>query len=243
MHTYKQPKEIIEQNPSLLVHILNYLTVATSIVCYGLIFYIIFYHYDLVKLFFTDYTQLEKFISPSLKVPIFLAAFVLNTILSINPFAQLVPLTSIIAFFYGIKWGMLFGSSSFFLATYLTVLLSRNLDHRVVKKIIGEANWGKVNILADEEGVLPFFIAYLFPIFPNAIISWVAGVTKINPLKLSISAVIAQSPGIFVSVLIGSGIVAKSPYLTGGLFITLVIVSVLLTRYRKELVNLINKTK
>lgn len=233
----------IEHKPSLFVKFLNYITIIVTVVCYTIIAYLLFFHFDLIKLFFTDYSKLREFITPGLRVPIYLVSLIFSIVISINPFAQVVPLTSIIAFFYGFIPGVIFGSLSFFFSTYITMQLSRHLGHSVVKKIIGERNWNKVTILANEEGVLPFFIAYLFPIFPNAIISWIAGTTKINTLKLSIWAFIAQFPGIVLSVLIGSGVITKNFRLTGGLFLVLVISAILMSKYRKNILDLMNRKK
>jgi uncharacterized membrane protein YdjX (TVP38/TMEM64 family) len=233
----------IEEKPSLFVQILNTFTLISTIICYGIIGYLLIFHFELLRLFFTDYGQLQNFITPGLKIPIFFIALFFGVILSIYPFAQVIPITSMVAFFFGFKWGMLFGCLSFFISTTLIMVLSRHLGNKVVKKIIGDKNWTKAKILADEEGALPFFIAYLFPIFPNSIISWIAGITNISILKLSTGALIAQIPGIAVSVLIGSGMITKNIYLTGGLFISLVLVAFTMNRYRKNILNFMNKTK
>jgi uncharacterized membrane protein YdjX (TVP38/TMEM64 family) len=233
----------IERKPSQFVKILNYFTIVSTILCYGIIIYLLIFHFELIRLFFSDYNKLQDFITPGLKIPIFLVALLFSVILSIYPFPQVIPLTSMMAFFYGFKGGLLFGSLSFFISTYLIIVLSRHLGNTVVKRIIGEKNWKRANILANEEGILPFFIIYLFPIFPNSIISWVAGVTKIPVFKLSFSALIAQLPGIAISVLIGSGLVTKNIYLTGGMFVTLVAIAFLMNKNRKRILNFINRNK
>jgi uncharacterized membrane protein YdjX (TVP38/TMEM64 family) len=233
----------IEEKPSQFIRVLNSFTILSTILCYGIIAYLLIFHFELFRYFFTDYSRLQEFITPGFKIPVFLIALLFSIVLSIYPFAQVIPVTSMVAFFYGFWGGMLFGCLSFFMSSMLIMYMSRHLGNSVVKRIIGEKNWEKANILADEEGVLPFFIAYLFPVFPNSIISWIAGVTKVPVLKLSVSALIAQIPGITISVMIGSGLVTKNIYLTGGLFITLVTIAVIMNKYRKNILELINRHK
>jgi uncharacterized membrane protein YdjX (TVP38/TMEM64 family) len=234
--------EVIE-NPATLIKYLNKFTFVVSIICYLCIAYLVIFHFELIRLFFTDYTKLYSFLTEGIRGPVFLIALLFNIVLSINPFAQLVPLTSIIAFFYGFEKGLVFAILTVIFSTILTLMLSRNFGNTAVKKIIGESNWKKVKILANEEGSFPFFIAHLFPVFPDAIVVWIAGITSISIAKLTIVGLLARLPGITLSVLIGSGLVTENIWLTGGLFATLVAISALLAKFRKQIMRLINQNK
>lgn len=208
-----------------------------------IIAYLLLFHFHLIREFFSDYSSIQKFITPELKLPIFLSALFISVILSINPFAQLVPITSMISFFYGFKYGMIFAMLSVFISEVLTLYLSRNLGKKFVKRILGEKNWNKLNLLADEEGTLPFFIAHLFPVFPDSIVAWVAGTTNVPILRMAVIALIARIPGNLVTVLIGSGIVTKNVWLTAGLFITLVSTAFLMNKYRKKILAMMDRKK
>ncbi|MFW5719923.1 MAG: TVP38/TMEM64 family protein [Candidatus Dojkabacteria bacterium] len=245
MSKHKAPKLVqeIEEKPAWFVSVLNRVTIGITIVCYGIIAYLAIFHFDLIKLFFTDYKQLQEFITPGLRIPLLIVFFIFAVVLAINPFAQLVPIISIVAFFYGFELSVVFGLVSFFLAVSLTMSLSRYLGHNVVKKIIGEKNWDKARILADEEGVLPFFIAYLFPVFPNAIITWIAGTTNVSIPRLATVATIAVTPGTIISALIGSGLVTENYILTGSMFVVLILIAVIMSKFRKHILNLINRNK
>lgn len=233
--------EDIRENPSTFAKILNYTTLAITIISYIIIIFLIIFNFDLVVLFFTDYTKLKEFFDPNLKFMIFAITFIFSIVLSISPFAQFVPFVSFIAFFYGYEIGTIFGMITFYISTYLTISLSRNLGSSIVIKIIGEKNWKRVAMLSDDEGAISFFIAYLFPIFPNAIISWVAGLTKISPTKLSLTAVIAQFPGILIAALIGSGLINKNPLLSVTLVLILIISSYLMHIKRNSILRLLRK--
>lgn len=231
----------IEEEPSRFVQAINTFTIACSLVCYGIIAYLLLFHFDLLRLLFTDYTKLQDFISHGYKGPIFLGALFFNVVLSINPLAQLVPIPQLIAFFYGFWKGFIFSILGAIISYVLTLYISRSLGRKIVKKIVGEKNWERVQILANEEGVFPFFIGHLFPIFPDAIVAWVAGTTELSFTKLTIVSTIARIPGILLTVLIGSGIILQNPYLTGGIFIALMATSLLLTKYRKQIIKLMNR--
>jgi uncharacterized membrane protein YdjX (TVP38/TMEM64 family) len=231
----------IEDEPSQFVRLINQFTVVCSLVSYAIIAYLLIFHFDLIKLLFTDYSKLQDFISYQYKGPIYLTALFFNIILSVNPFAQLVPIPQLIAFFYGFSRGFIFCMITATASYVLTLYLSRTLGRKVVKKIIGEKNWEKVRILADEEGVFPFFIAHLFPIFPDAIVAWVAGTTDLPFIKLTVVSTIARIPGILLTVLVASGVITENYYLTAGLFIGLILISSLLTKYRKQILKLIDK--
>lgn len=235
--------EEIKHHPSKFVKVVNILTIMAMIVCYGFIGYVLIFHFDFVKYFFTDYSKLQTFINPDLKLPIFILAMLFSIVVSVNPLGQAIPITSIIAFFYGFPIGLLFGCLTFFCETCVIMSISRHMGSSTVKKIIGQKNWKKVEILANEEGILPFFIAYLFPVFPNSIISYVAGITHVPIFKSAIFALLGQFPGIVLSVLVGSGVITENIYLTVGLFIALVTVAFLMNRYRKNILDLINQTK
>ena len=232
----------ITQNPAKLIKYLNKFTFIVSIICYLCLAYLLIFHFDLIRLFFTDYKQLYSFLTEGIRGPVFLIALLFNIILSINPFAQLVPLTSIISFFYGFEKGLVFAIFTVICSTILTIMLSRNFGNSAVKKIIGVSNWKKVKVLANEEGVFPFFIAHLFPIFPDAIVVWIAGITHISILKLTIVGLLGRLPGITLTVLIGSGLVTENIWLTGGLFVTLVTISAILAKFRKQIMRLLNQT-
>lgn len=229
--------------PSLLLKILNNTSILASVICYGIIIYLLIFHRDLVTYFFEDYHRLRDFITPGLRVPIFLIALFFSVVLAINPFAQLVPILSMIAFFYGINWAIIFGCISNAISTLLTLSLSRHYGQKAVKKILGANNWEKVKVLADEEGALPFFIAHLFPIFPDAIVVWIGGTTHIPFAKYTAASVLARIPGLYIAALIGSGVVTEDPWFTTATFLTLVAISLLLTKYRKQILNLVDRNK
>jgi uncharacterized membrane protein YdjX (TVP38/TMEM64 family) len=229
--------------PSRFIKFLNYFALAVSVVCYGILAYLLIFHFELVRLFFGDYQKLREFITPGWRAPIYGISLIVSIVTGINPFAQMVPFTSLISFFYGFWPGLLFGVLSAFSSAFLTMNISRHLGNNAVKKIIGEKNWNKANILATEEGRLPFIIAYVFPVFPNTIVSWIAGITAIAILPLSLSSALVQIPGITISVLIGSGIITQNAWLTGGMFATLVAFAILLNKNRPRILKLIHPEK
>jgi uncharacterized membrane protein YdjX (TVP38/TMEM64 family) len=229
----------IAQESSLFIKILNYFTVAVAVVCYAVLLYLLIFHFELIKCFFGDYQKLREFIVPGWRLPIYGTAMIFCIVTSLSPFAQVVPFTSLIAFFYGFWPGLLFGMAGFFASAFLTMTISRHLGNTMVKKAIGEKNWNKANILAAREGLIPFVIAYIFPVFPNAAVSWIAGITGVTILPLALAGTLAQIPGIIISVLVGSGIMTQNFYLASGLFITLIGIAVILNKNRPRILKLI----
>jgi uncharacterized membrane protein YdjX (TVP38/TMEM64 family) len=229
----------IAQEPSPFIKYLNYFTVAVAVVCYAVLLYLVIFHFELITLFFGQYQKLREFIIPGWRLPIYGIAMIFCIVTSLTPFAQVVPFTSLIAFFYGFWPGLLFGMAGFFASAFLTMTISRHLGKNMVKKVIGPKNWNKANILAGREGLIPFVIAYIFPVFPNAVVSWIAGITGVTILPLALAGTLAQIPGIIISVLVGSGIMTQNFYLAGGLFIALIFIAVILNTNRPRILKLI----
>lgn len=233
------PYPEITREPSSFIKGLNYFTLAVAVVCYAVLIYLAIFHFELIKLFFGDYRKLREFIIPAWRLPIYGTAMIFCIVTSLNPFAQVVPFTSLIAFFYGFWPGLLFGMTAFFASAFLTMTISRHLGKTIVKKVIGEKNWNKTNIMADREGLIPFVIAYIFPVFPNAVVSWIAGITGVTILPLALAGTVAQIPGIIISVLVGSGIITQNLYLAGGLFFSLIFIAVILNKNRSRILKLV----
>ncbi len=115
----------------------------------------------------------------------------------------------------------------------------------LVSKLIPEKIFKKFDYLTGNKGVLIFFIIFLLPFFPDDIIFYVAGLTKIPILSLVIIAFLGRSPIIIISNIIGDNILNLSKTWWGIItfIISIIFLIVFYTYHQKILKFMHNKLK
>lgn len=105
--------------------------------------------------------------------------------------------------FFGVVWctvGALIG-------TVIVFFLVRKFGRPFVYKIFPKQKLDDVKILNDEKKLtLTVFLLFVIPGTPKDFLTYIAGLTKIKPMKFFLTAVSARIPAMTCSVLIGANL-------------------------------------
>ncbi len=146
---------------------------------------------------------------------------------------------------YGPLQGGLLSFSGILLGSLFAFLLGRQFGRRLVTFIVGKESCEKwVRFLSRAK--YTFFIMMLLPIFPDDALCLVAGVTDMSWAFFVLTNLITRPIGIFLTSYLGSGEII--PYSGWGLavwgiiFVAVVILMWLVTKYQKNIENYLLKT-
>ncbi len=160
-------------------------------------------------------------IKPIIKNPLAVREFVLKfKILSPIVFILLVALQVIFApipgqvigiasgYIFGTVFGTLFCILGLLLGSFLAFLLSRKFGRPFVEKIISKEKISKLDNKVLKYGLFPLFLVYLLPTFPDDLICFLAGLSKIKTKDFLFISTIGRLPGFLVLNLIGAGLLS-----------------------------------
>jgi uncharacterized membrane protein YdjX (TVP38/TMEM64 family) len=88
----------------------------------------------------------------------------------------------------------------------LIFTLTRKLGRPFVERFVNKKALERFDYLTKEKGVLVFFFIFLLPVFPDDIISFVAGLTAIKIRTLVLISLAGRLPGYIMLSLAGNGI-------------------------------------
>ena len=111
---------------------------------------------------------------------------------------------------YGVVWGFLLNVLGVFLGCMGAFYLARVFGTPLVIKIIGEKAYAKYSKLVSEKYTIGLFILFLLPFFPDDALCLLSGISGMDPAIFLLFVTIGRSPGLFVSTLVGSGVITLS---------------------------------
>jgi len=171
------------------------------IVFISLLFAIFFYYF---KEFFPDIDKLKNFIlSFGLFAPIIFIILQIGQVLLAPIPGQLTGLLG--GFLFGVAKGTLYSTTGAVIGTLLSIVLVRKFGKPFVKKVVDKKTFNKFDKFFEKRGTLTLFLIYLLPFFPDDIINFIAGLSKLKTKEIVLIAFIGRLPGIFVLSLIGAG--------------------------------------
>lgn len=131
----------------------------------------------------------------------------------------------------GFVWGPLLGTVTcllgIFIGTLIIYLFVRKLGMPFLKKTLGERDLSKYKFLEDKNKVeLTLFILFFIPGTPKDVITYIAPISKVNPLKYFLIVTVARIPSVVTSTVLG-GSIAEGDYLLAVIvFIATAVISV-----------------
>ena len=138
-------------------------------------------------------------------------------------------------YMFGIALGTFYSLIGLVIGTYLIIAVSRKYGEPLVEKIVKKERLVKLDKLFQKTGSLALFLFFLIPVFPDDILSYLIGLTKMNIRKVLILSTIARIPKYLAFNIIGNGLYLKNLKLVISLSIVLVIISVILYVYKNKL--------
>jgi uncharacterized membrane protein YdjX (TVP38/TMEM64 family) len=174
----------------------------------------IYFLWEPVAYLFADKENLDKFIK-SLGVwgplAVILLQFV-QVVLAPIP-GQFTSLAS--GFLFG-WWGLLLTIVGSTLGFVAVTALSRKFGRPLLEKFFKKDQIKKFDFVT-ERGIFVLFLIYLLPAFPDDLVSYLAGLTKVRFRNLVVIAVVGRFPGYLVLNMVGSGASKSNAGLVFGL--------------------------
>jgi uncharacterized membrane protein YdjX (TVP38/TMEM64 family) len=108
-------------------------------------------------------------------------------------------------FLFGAGLGTLYSTIGGVIGCTLVFLLSRRLGRPFVERFVRKKTLDRFDYLSDSGGQLVLLIIFLVPIFPDDLICYIAGLTRIPISRLVLITLIGRIPGYAVFSLTGAG--------------------------------------
>lgn len=109
-------------------------------------------------------------------------------------------------YLFGPELGLLYTVVGATIGFTLVFVLTRKLGRPFVERFVSKSVLAKFDDFASSKGPLTFFLIFLLPAFPDDIISFVAGLTKIKIRTLILVSVLGRLPGYVVLAFAGNGL-------------------------------------
>lgn len=109
-------------------------------------------------------------------------------------------------YLFGPVWGVVYSAVGTALGVFLVLLLARRLGRPFVERFVDERTVARFDGLVASRGPFVLFLIYLLPGFPDDLITFLAGLTRIRiPVIVAIS-VAGRLPGLVALALAGDGL-------------------------------------
>lgn len=132
---------------------------------------------------------------------IFIAIEILQIVLAFIPGA---PVDIMGGVLFGKLWGTVFCFVGVFTGTIIVFYLVRIFGKPLVIKLFSKEKFENNRLLNDEKKLsLIIFILFLIPGTPKDFLTYISALTNISPLKFMIITVIARTPAMACSVIMG----------------------------------------
>jgi LPXTG-motif cell wall-anchored protein len=121
-------------------------------------------------------------------------------------------------FLFGPWLGLLYTVIGSFIGFWIVFVLARRLGRPFVERFVKTETLEKFDGLLSRRGPFVLFLIYLLPAFPDDVISFIAGLTRIPIRTLLLVSVAGRLPGYLVLSFAGDGLTGENmnPIVVGG---------------------------
>lgn len=134
----------------------------------------------------------------------FIGVEILQIILAVIPGAPVEVMSGVL---FGPLWGVVWCFAGIFIGTAIVFTLVRKLGRPFVLKMFPKEKLQRFSLLNNEKKLaLTVFILFAIPGTPKDFLTYIAGLTKISPLKFFIIASVARTPSMACSVFMGANL-------------------------------------
>ncbi len=109
-------------------------------------------------------------------------------------------------YLFGPFWGVIYTLIGATIGFTLIFILARKLGRPFVERFVSKKVIDKFDHLTKDKGVWVFFLIFLLPAFPDDMISFIAGLSRIRIRTLILISVAGRLPGYVVLSLAGNGL-------------------------------------
>ena len=162
---------------------------------------------------------------------VYVLIYVLSTVIAPIP----TPAIAVAGGYVFGTWGMLWSLIGAVLGFYAVFLIARKLGKPFVEKIIKKEAMEKFNNFLGKGNGMLVFMLFLLPIFPDGVLGYLTGLTKIPIKTLMWMAVLGRLPGLVVSNYIGSHLDSGNYWLVAIITVVFVIITAVFYLQRKNI--------
>ena len=140
----------------------------------------------------------------SLSIFVFIFFQIISVILAPIP-SELLLIAG--GYIYGPIFGVVYSISGIFIGSIIVFFISRVFGFNLIKVIVPSRRFQKFDFLMNSpKSQKTMFFLYLIPEVPKDIITYIAGLTPVNPVKFIIMSTIARLPCVVGSSYIGANL-------------------------------------
>lgn len=112
---------------------------------------------------------------------------------------------------FGTVGGFLLSAAGTILGSSIVFLLSRRFGRPFVLKFASAEVVEKYDNIKEAKLNIILFLIFLFPLFPDDMLCFIAGLSAMPFKTFFIIVVLARSPSVFINNMVGAGIMADNP--------------------------------
>ncbi len=142
-------------------------------------------------------------------------------------------------FLFG-SWGILWSTIGSLIGFWLVFVIARKFGRPLLEKIFKKPAVDKFDFIINAKGAaLIIFAIFLLPGFPDDIVCYIAGLTKLSLKKLMLISILGRFPTIVVTNMIGAGLGDNNLGLVAAVSVIGVIIVGIFTWKREAIIKLL----
>src|SRR3989442_6339360 len=107
---------------------------------------------------------------------------------------------------FGTWLGLIYSTIGLTIGTLFCFWVGRKWGEPLVRPVLTEHHWNRLNFILEAEGAILCFILYLIPGFPKDIISYLFGISPMPFWLFAIVSTLARIPGTWISSYFGANV-------------------------------------
>ena len=141
---------------------------------------------------------------------------------------------------FGLPKGFALSASASFIGSCVAFYLAKKFGRPFVDRFSDNKWISKFESIAPDKLDLALFLIFLFPAFPDDILCFAAGLTKMPFRNFVLLVIIGRFPGIFLNTLVGAGLFANNPAVTIAILVGYGLIMIALYLLRDKVTKIIN---
>ena len=109
-------------------------------------------------------------------------------------------------FLFGAVWGTVYTMVGLTLGSTFVFWLARRLGRPFVERFVKKETVDRFDYLAHKHGVIVLFFIFLLPFFPDDMVCYIAGLTRIRLRSFLVATTVGRLPSVFAINLAASGL-------------------------------------
>lgn len=137
---------------------------------------------------------------------------------------------------FGTFWGFVISIAGTLVGSAIVFLLAKRFGRPFVLKFVSSPLIAKYENIEESKLNVVLFAIFLFPLFPDDILCFIAGLSTMKFKTFMIIAIIGRSPSVFINNMVGAGIMKDNPtqFVVGTILYALLVLILYLNRKRLE---------